>query len=254
MRYYHDLYNDKFFNEIVFKNKTNGYFVEIGGLDGIMHSQSYFFEKNKNWNGILVEPNINYHEEIDANRICDISHDAISDTNGKSIFCIKSEPAFSSLKNTTRDFQILEVLQEIDVTTLTLVDLLKKFKSPNVIDFVSIDVEGVELPIIEKFIKTNKKYSVTSFAIETHLVSELKDLFKDTSYVKVKNPFLSFLKHHHKYGFISFNRETGMFCDVFGNIVNEDYDLFDDVRFEHYFIDMNYIVKNPHLKKYIINE
>lgn len=251
MRYYHDLYNDKFFNEIVFRNKTNGYFVEIGGLNGIIHSQSYFFEKNKNWNGILVEPNINYREEINSNRICNISHDAIYDTNGESIFCIKSEPAFSSLKTTNRDFQTSEVLQEITVNTLTLVDLLKKFKSPNTIDFVSIDVEGAELPILEKFINTNKTYSITSFAIETHLVSELKDLFKNTSYVKVTNPFLSFVKHHPNYGLISFDRETGMFFDVFGNIVNEDFDLFGDVEFEHYFIDMNYIVKNPHLKKCI---
>ena len=55
MTYYHDLYNDKFFNEIIFKNKTNGYFVEIGAFDGLQGSNCYHFEKFMNWKGIAIE-------------------------------------------------------------------------------------------------------------------------------------------------------------------------------------------------------
>ena len=44
--YYHDLFNDVFVDEL-FNGKENGYFVEVGALDGIMNSTTYFFEKHK---------------------------------------------------------------------------------------------------------------------------------------------------------------------------------------------------------------
>ena len=44
-------------NEVVFNNKKNGFFIDIGAHDGITYSNSLFFELNNNWNGICVEPN-----------------------------------------------------------------------------------------------------------------------------------------------------------------------------------------------------
>lgn len=254
MRYYHDLFNDKFFNEIIFKNKVNGYFVEIGALDGVMHSQSYFFEKHKNWDGIIVEPNENYKDILKDNRICNISYDAISNKNGKEVFCIKKEQAYSSIKSFVRDGEYSDTLREIEVNTITMVDLLKKFKSPKNIDFVTIDVEGIELEILKNFLNTNQKYSISIFAIETHLVDDLKKTFDKTNYIKIQNPFLRFLKHHPAHGFIHFNRKNGTLEDVFGNLVERNYDDFTDINFEHYYIDLNFLAKNPSLKKYIKNE
>lgn len=34
----------------------NGFFIEIGGWDGITFSNSLYFEKNRGWMGILIEP------------------------------------------------------------------------------------------------------------------------------------------------------------------------------------------------------
>ena len=56
IQYFHDLSNDKFYDDIIFNKKENGYYVEIGVLDGWQHSQSIHFEYLKNWNGIVVEP------------------------------------------------------------------------------------------------------------------------------------------------------------------------------------------------------
>jgi len=39
---------DKYLNETIFKNKKNGFFVDIGAYDGITHSNTYFFEKKLN--------------------------------------------------------------------------------------------------------------------------------------------------------------------------------------------------------------
>ena len=37
-------------------NYKNGFFVELGANDGINQSNTFFYEKNLNWTGILVEP------------------------------------------------------------------------------------------------------------------------------------------------------------------------------------------------------
>ena len=37
-------------------NYEKGFFVELGANDGIKQSNTFYFEKNLNWRGILVEP------------------------------------------------------------------------------------------------------------------------------------------------------------------------------------------------------
>ena len=39
-----------------FLNYKDGFFVELGANDGIRQSNTFYFEKNLNWRGILIEP------------------------------------------------------------------------------------------------------------------------------------------------------------------------------------------------------
>lgn len=39
-----------------YNNKQNGYFLEIGGGDGILESNTYLLETKYKWSGICVEP------------------------------------------------------------------------------------------------------------------------------------------------------------------------------------------------------
>lgn len=54
-----DLYLHKTF---INKNTKDGIFVEIGGLDGLTHSNSKFFEDTLKFNGVLIEPTKNFNE------------------------------------------------------------------------------------------------------------------------------------------------------------------------------------------------
>jgi hypothetical protein len=40
-----------------FEGKRNGFFIEAGAWDGVHLSNSLFFERERNWSGILIEPN-----------------------------------------------------------------------------------------------------------------------------------------------------------------------------------------------------
>jgi len=48
---------DKYVYENFFKNplKRNGFFLEVGALDGVTFSNTYFYEKVLGWDGILIE-------------------------------------------------------------------------------------------------------------------------------------------------------------------------------------------------------
>jgi len=48
---------DKWLNEIVFRNKEDGFFVELGSMGGEVNSNTFYFEKQLNWDGLCIEAN-----------------------------------------------------------------------------------------------------------------------------------------------------------------------------------------------------
>lgn len=45
-------------------SRTNGFFVEAGGWGGELYSNSLFFELERNWTGILIEPQFNQFKKL----------------------------------------------------------------------------------------------------------------------------------------------------------------------------------------------
>jgi hypothetical protein len=56
-------------------DKRNGFFVELGALDGVKFSNTLFFERERGWNGICIEPDNGYFEQLKRNRRCFLSND-----------------------------------------------------------------------------------------------------------------------------------------------------------------------------------
>ena len=75
-KYYHDFFNDKFVNEVVYPFKNDGYFVDCGATDGILQSQSKTLE-DKGWKGLCIEPNWAFIDDLRKNRKCKVSQTAI---------------------------------------------------------------------------------------------------------------------------------------------------------------------------------
>ena len=51
------------------RQKTNGYFVEFGALDGVRGSNTLLLEREFGWRGILAEPNPVWRNELKRNRV-----------------------------------------------------------------------------------------------------------------------------------------------------------------------------------------
>ena len=67
-----------------FHNLHNGTFLELGALDGTLYSNTRFYEEQRGWRGVLIEPNREEFEKIPSSRpeavavhaaICDQSQD-----------------------------------------------------------------------------------------------------------------------------------------------------------------------------------
>ena len=255
--FYHDLYNDLFYRDIIFPGKRNGYFAEVGALDGLRMSQSYLFEKTLDWNGIIVEPNPVWKDALKLQRSCNISTNAISSTNGKATFESREIEAFSGLKSSVNASRASDIIGEFEVETITLYDLFDACNAPEIIDWVSIDTEGAELDILNKFFADNKKYKINLLSFETLDLIEANKIMSSQPYLKIKNPYLDFIKISNQ-GLLKFDPLTG---ELFKSPYKEwkfDGSLMEasikNPDFEQYYIHLDYLKDNLHLKTLLINE
>lgn len=133
--------------------KRAGYFVEFGACDGLHFSNSCLLERDYGWKGIVAEPNPHWHAALAENRRCSVTHECVSATSGDVVsFDCMDRPALSTLSGTnTQDMHRRKVRKRIDVSTISLNDLLDSHDAPAVVDYISIDTEGSELMILEAF-------------------------------------------------------------------------------------------------------
>ena len=140
----------------LFKRKTTpGVFVEVGALDGIRFSNTYSFEC-EGWMGVCIEPHPDYFPLLRANRLGSYCiQAAASNHTGKVEFFAEPRGEFSTLIEANTQNEMLskkmEGYKKIIVSTVTLDSILENASINPPIDFVSIDVEGAELNVLNGF-------------------------------------------------------------------------------------------------------
>lgn len=138
-------------------NYENGFFIELGAMDGVKFSNTKFFEDNLNWSGILIEPTNQFNDLIKNRPNCFNFNFAVSERNGRIDFI--GEGAIGGIKSTMSFIHKLtfgiENLKSYEVDSIPLKDILFLAKQQgakiNLIDFLSIDVEGGELEVLKTF-------------------------------------------------------------------------------------------------------
>jgi FkbM family methyltransferase len=138
----------------IFGERVHGYCVEVGANDGRTGSASYLFEK-RGWECLLVEPIPVLAEEIRKYRACRVVNCAASSREGEATFFVAdSVEAVSTLDLTPKRAEWIGrvggTIKEITVRTATLNSLLEEAGFGE-LDFVTIDVEGHELSVLEGF-------------------------------------------------------------------------------------------------------
>ena len=54
--YFSQYGQDKFVDQVLFREQRNGVFLDVGAYDGVTINNSYFLERTRGWSGMCVEP------------------------------------------------------------------------------------------------------------------------------------------------------------------------------------------------------
>ena len=207
MDIFYSQHGEDFLLNKIFKDKADGVYVEIGCLDGIEYSNTYYFEK-KGWKGICLEAHNDFIPLLKMNRPgASIVHCAVGEEDKDNVtFYANKIGSLSTLdkneeerwKKDYKEYFTGFEEQTVQMRTLTTVfDELKVSK----IDFVSLDIEGYEVQALKglDFSKYRPGIFVIEFKNESH-----KKLLEDILFV-------------HDYKFIGI-----IGCNLFYSINKED--------------------------------
>ncbi|MEJ7627566.1 MAG: FkbM family methyltransferase [Ferruginibacter sp.] len=170
MNKYYSQHGEDFILNKIFKNKKKGFFVEIGCLDGIEFSNSYFFEK-KGWNGICLEAHNDFIGALKKNRPgSQIVHCAVGEKNmDEVIFYANRIGSLSTLDKSQEERWVKNYREYFDgfveqkVQMRTLNSVFKELQVTK-IDFISLDIEGYEIEALQGL--DLEKFKPNIFVIE----------------------------------------------------------------------------------------
>lgn len=78
--------------------QTGGFFIEAGAVDGEAASNSYFFEVQRNWTGLLVEPDPIAYNLLKTKHRKAYSVNSCLDSSVKKVKCLKARVQYNILR------------------------------------------------------------------------------------------------------------------------------------------------------------
>jgi len=184
----------------IFEKQKIGFYLDVGAHHPKRFSNTYLFYK-KGWKGINIDARPGSMKSFNKSRSRDINIEAaISKKPQKLNYYMFDEPAIngfsqeiSSFRNKNSEYNIKEV---IEIKTVRLDDLLQEqYLEQNTIDFLNIDVEGLDFEVLQSI--NLEKYNVRVICIEAlksslneinnHEISAYLELYGYQPYAKAVN-------------------------------------------------------------------
>ena len=151
-----------------FKNKKNGFYVDVGANDPVIESQTYHLEKS-GWMGLLIEPLNNYCNELKEKRTGVVIQNACSaPKNHLKTLRLLVAGGHSTLNENPIALGT-KSQQYVDVVCKTLDSILTENVVKPGFDFISIDIEGHELEMFKGF--SIEKWRPNLVLLEDHVVN-----------------------------------------------------------------------------------
>lgn len=178
-------------------SNSNGFYVELGANDGLNQSNTYYFEKFKNWKGILIEPSPHNYLKLLANRsqknhmFCNAC--VSFDYEDRFVKIVYSNLMSGSLDLETdiddpisharlgKDF--LEKTDRIftfGAVAKTLNEILIESSAPKKMDLLSLDVEGAEIEVLKGI--DHRTYRFNYICVEVRNFEKMKDYLFSVGY------------------------------------------------------------------------
>lgn len=174
-----------------------GYFIDLGAHNGVHHSNTLALEVYQDWNGMLVEADPLLYQQMHQNRPqCLSVHATVGTETTKDE---GKEFVFGNAYGGLVEFMPPEWLAEHKrrenrvavVPTVSLYDLMDSTQCPSIVDYLSLDIEGAELPVLRKFFdQMNEpearpfifRFLSVEFRYDQMLLDSLNDLLTSKGY------------------------------------------------------------------------
>ena len=176
---------DLFLNDY-FKDKTKGFYVDVGCYHPIHRNNTYLLHK-KGWHGVNIDIQKFSIDLFNHLRPKDLNYNfAVSNKN--EIVEMFYQKKLSQL-STIEEKQSLKVFQgdikKLKIQSLTLDSILEKTNSNNIkLDLLDIDVEGADLKVLEGF--SIQKFKPELVCVEIHekeiKKSKIHDYLNNSNY------------------------------------------------------------------------
>ena len=188
-KYFSQAGQDKLIKDVFFKNKKNGFFLEIGAFDGIQGSNCYHFEKFLNWDGVALEPSSIQFEKLKKNRKCKLLNEAVSHEikNVEFIEVTEGLTQMSGINSNSykRNLNIISNNQRSKTQSINLKTIIFEQAVPkNInIDYMSIDIEGGEMDLLNSI--NFDSYNIKVVSVENNAPADLnfKDFFDSKNFI-----------------------------------------------------------------------
>jgi FkbM family methyltransferase len=184
----------------IFRNQKNGFYVDVGAQHPIKNNNTYLLHK-KGWEGVnidLDQKNINLFN-VSRKNDCNICAAISSLEKDANLYYYHEGSPINTLSKEIADRQKAIIKETRTIKTKTLTSILEnsKFKNKE-IDFLSIDVEGVELEVLQGLNLNIYKPKI--------IVVELLDL--DSKKLEIKNLNINNVINSEIYKYIEKNNYT----------------------------------------------
>ena len=159
MTYHSECGQDQWLEENVFKGKRYGVFCEAGALNGVLHSNTLFFERERVWSGVLIEANPFLSGILAQNRPGNTCINKALWDSETTVPFKQIMTGFYGWSGIVESFEPetvaridgsipIEMTNVVDVATITLNQALGNIPY---LDYLSLDLEGAELRVLKAF-------------------------------------------------------------------------------------------------------
>jgi hypothetical protein len=164
---------------------TSGYFIDLAANDALDLTNTLALERHEGWNGLCIEPNPTYWYGL-SHRKCTVVG-ALMGGHVEQVD-VKFRGVYGGIVG-KMDEKMANFKKEPDAKvekryTAPITEVLERFNVPNVIDYMSLDVEGAEYLVMQNF--PFDKYRIKVLTVERPK-DNLKKLFAKEGYIHLKD-------------------------------------------------------------------